>query len=54
MICCVYSVFIEDINNGWTILLIGRGICGICTGLNSTLIPIYIKEISPDAIRLET
>jgi hypothetical protein len=33
---------------------IGRGICGLGVGLNATLVPIYIKEISPDAITQKT
>ncbi len=32
------------------IFYIGRGICGLGVGLNASLVPIYIKEISPDAI----
>ena len=36
------------------ILFVGRAICGIGTGLNSTLVPIYIKEISPDALCQKT
>ena len=31
-------------------LLFGIILCGITTGLNSILVPIYIKEISPLAI----
>ena len=33
---------------------IGRFIVGIGSGMNLTLIPIYIKEMSPDAINYET
>ena len=30
--------------------LIGRMICGITTGLNTTLVPLYNREYSPDAV----
>ena len=39
MLFCIYSVYTDDLDNAWLMLMIGRGICGICTGLNSTLIP---------------
>ena len=29
------------------ILFIGRIICGLVVGLNSTIVPVYIREVSP-------
>ena len=37
-----------------SVFLIGRVICGIAVGFNGTLVPIYIKEISPDALTQRT
>jgi len=30
--------------------MIGRFLCGFCSGINTSLVPVYIKEMSPDAI----
>ena len=43
VITCVCGLHFKSINA----FLIGRIICGINVGLNSTLVPLYIKEISP-------
>ena len=32
----------------------GRGICGFAVGLNSMLVPLYIKEVSPVVISGKT
>ena len=32
---------------GVKLLLLGRFICGVTVGLNSMLVPLYIKEVSP-------
>jgi len=44
-VCCL-SVYLNNL----VVLIIGRIFCGILTGINSVIIPIYIKEISPDAL----
>ncbi len=31
-------------------LFLGRSICGLTTGLNSVLVPLYVKELSPVVI----
>ena len=31
--------------------MIGRILAGVSVGVNSTLVPLYIKEMSPDALK---
>jgi MFS family permease len=35
---------------GLPCLLIGRAICGVVVGLNSAIVPLYVREISPVSI----
>lgn len=42
----IFGVALQFINNQYG-LLAGRLICGFCVGLNSTLVPLYITEVSP-------
>lgn len=48
-IICVIGSIISLINS-FPALLIGRFICGIYIGLNSNLVPIYLREINPSEI----
>ena len=34
--------------------IVARSILGIATGLNATIVPLYIKEMSPDALSERT
>ena len=43
LIICLLSVYSINV---W-FLIIGRIICGISSGFNTTLVPLYIKEVSP-------
>ena len=43
----VYSIY----NNSYDQFVFARLLIGICTGFNSVLIPLYIKEMSPDALQ---
>ena len=47
---CMLSVYTTNL---W-ILYVGRSICGLTTGLNSMLVPLYIKEMSPVVISGKT
>ena len=47
---CVCSINVKS----YTILFIGRVICGLTAGLNNVIIMCYIKEVSPDALTQET
>ena len=47
---CMLSVYDTNV---W-VLYVGRAICGLTTGLNSMLVPLYIKEISPVVISGKT
>jgi sugar porter (SP) family MFS transporter len=42
-ICGVMLTLVQEIY----ILLIGRFLCGVAAGLNSSLVPLYINEVSP-------
>ena len=42
-ICGTLLFIIPDINIG----IVGRFICGLSVGLNSAIVPLYVKEISP-------
>ena len=42
----LYSIYRKD----YYILIFGRVIAGFNCGMNSVLVPLYIKEMSPDAI----
>ena len=44
-ICYVLSLYYEESK----LLLIGRIISGVVTGINAVIVPLYIKEMSPDA-----
>jgi MFS family permease len=46
MLLYILSVYITNVY----VLDIGRTICGLTTGLNSMLVSLYIKEISPTVI----
>ena len=37
-----------------SLLLVGRFLCGVNVGINSVVIPIYIKEMVPDVNKMET
>jgi MFS family permease len=43
VVTCVCGLHFKAIH----LFFIGRIICGINVGINSTLVPLYIKEISP-------
>lgn len=45
IICVIGSL--SSLINSFPALLIGRFICGIYIGLNSNLVPIYLREINP-------
>ncbi len=47
---CMLSVYDKNV---W-VLYAGRTICGLTTGFNSMLVPLYIKEISPVVISGKT
>jgi len=46
----IIAVGLKFVNNEYA-LLVGRLICGYCVGLNSTLVPLYIAEVSPTPIK---
>ena len=43
VLICLFSIFQKSI----FILYVGRFICGLMVGANSSLVPLYIKEVSP-------
>lgn len=47
---CLSGIYYKS----YPILLISRLVTGICSGLNNTVVPLYIKEMSPHAISEET
>ena len=47
---CMLSVY----NTNVWVLYAGRTICGLTVGLNSMLVPLYIKEMSPVVISGKT
>jgi len=50
VVICILAVQLDHL----FLLYIGRFICGITTGLNLSIIPIYIKEMSPYAVSEKT
>ena len=47
---CLLSLYQKD----EIILFVGRGVSGFAVGLNSMLVPLYIKEVSPVVISGKT
>ena len=35
----------------WEVLLVGRLVVGLCAGLNTVLVPVYVSEIAPVNLR---
>ena len=50
MILSISAVLIESTLQ----FIIARSILGITTGLNAMIVPLYIKEMSPDALSEKT
>ena len=53
IVIAIYS-FICIMNRNMGGLYFARVVTGLCVGINLTVVPIYIKEMSPDAVVNET
>lgn len=43
----IITTIIEICSTNLVVIIIGRFLCGIVAGINSNLVPVYIKEFSP-------
>ena len=50
VITFILSVYFQDL----VLLISGRFLAGICVGVNTIMIPIYIKEMVPDVNNQKT
>ncbi|KAL4868035.1 hypothetical protein BDV12DRAFT_170252 [Aspergillus spectabilis] len=47
----IIGALFQCVSNGIPLLVVGRAVAGVCVGIASAMVPVYIAEVSPKHIR---